>query len=88
MSASTTLEAGVAKELVFTNRNYQSLITSLPGVVHSDQSTQLAEIMPSVNGSLWQENAAFVDGVDTTNTRYGGGVAHDPSHQRPGRGAQ
>ena len=73
VSASTTLEAGVAKELVFTNRNYQSLITSLPGVVHSDQSTQLAEIMPSVNGNLWQENAAFVDGVDTTNTRYGGG---------------
>ncbi len=42
-------------------------------MVHSDQSTQLAEIMPSVNGNLWQENAAFVDGVDTTNTRYGGG---------------
>jgi hypothetical protein len=73
VSASTTIEAGVARELVFTNRNYQSLITSLPGVVHSDQSTQLAEIMPSVNGGLWQENAAFVDGVDTTNTRYGGG---------------
>jgi TonB dependent receptor/Carboxypeptidase regulatory-like domain len=73
VSASTTIEAAVARELAFTNRNYQSLITSLPGVVHSDQSTQLAEIMPSVNGGLWQENAAFVDGVDTTNSRYGGG---------------
>ena len=73
VSAGTTVDADVAKELVFTNRNYQSLITSLPGVVHSDESTQLAELMPSVNGDLWQENAAFVDGVDTTNTRYGGG---------------
>ena len=73
VSAGATVDAEVAKELVFTNRNYQSLITSLPGVVHSDQSTQLAELMPSVNGNLWQENAAFVDGVDTTNTRYGGG---------------
>jgi hypothetical protein len=73
VSASATVDAEVARELVYTNRNYQSLITSLPGVVHSDQSTQLAEIMPSVNGNLWQENAAFVDGVDTTNTRYGGG---------------
>jgi hypothetical protein len=34
--------------------------------VHSDQSIQLAEVIPSVNGNLWQENAAFVDGVDTT----------------------
>jgi hypothetical protein len=73
VSAGATVDAEVARELVFTNRNYQSLITSLPGVVHSDQSTQLAELMPSVNGNLWQENAAFVDGVDTTNTRYGGG---------------
>ena len=73
VSAGATVDADVARELVFTNRNYQSLITSLPGVVHSDVSTQLAELMPSVNGNLWQENAAFVDGVDTTNTRYGGG---------------
>src|SRR6185436_4068557 len=73
VGASATVDAGVAKELVFTNRNYQSLMVSLPGVVNSDQSTQLAEIMPSVNGNLWQENAAFVDGVYTTNTRYGGG---------------
>jgi hypothetical protein len=73
VSAATTLEASVAKELVFTNRNFQAVLNALPGVVNSDQSAQLADLMPSVNGGLWQENAAFVDGVDTTNTRYGGG---------------
>ena len=73
VSAGAAVDSELARELVYTNRNYQSLITSLPGVVHSDQSTQLAELMPSVNGNLWQENAAFVDGIDTANTRYGGG---------------
>ena len=70
--AATTLPAAEAKEMVFTNRHYQAAITSLPGVVHSDFSSHLAELMPSVNGSLWQENAAFVDGVDTTHARFGG----------------
>ena len=68
--AVSTLDGEVAAELVFATRNYQSVIPSFPGVVNPAGS--LSEVTPSVNGGLWQENAAFLDGVDITDTRSGG----------------
>ena len=71
-ASSSTLDADAASELVFATRNYQAVIASLPGVAH--RATSLAEAIPHVNGGLWQENSGFVDGVDITDSRFGGGL--------------
>jgi hypothetical protein len=72
VSAGATLPADIARELPFQTRNYSSATTILPGVVHNTDSQRLGDSRPALNGSEWQENAAFIDGVDTSNTRRGG----------------
>ena len=67
-----TLESEVAEDLSFNSRNYQSVTYMMPGVVQSSNSQSLGDHRPGINGGTWQENAAFVDGVDTSNTRRGG----------------
>jgi hypothetical protein len=67
-----TLESEVADDLSFNSRNYQSVTYMMPGVVQSSNSQNLGDHRPGINGSNWQENAAFIDGVDTSNTRRGG----------------
>ena len=67
-----TLESEVADELSFNSRNYQSVTYMMPGVVQSSNSQSLGDHRPGINGGTWQENAAFIDGVDTSNTRRGG----------------
>ncbi len=71
-SASATIESEVSSNLSFVARNVQSSIEVLPGVVHTAQSRLQAGIQASVNGGQWQENAGFVDGVDTSFARRGG----------------
>jgi hypothetical protein len=72
VGTTATVEAEVAGELSFQTRNFQSATTLLPGVVHNADSQRLGDNRPALNGSEWQENAAFIDGVDTSNTRRGG----------------
>jgi hypothetical protein len=72
VATAATLEAEVADELSFNSRNYQSTTYMMPGVVQSANSQGLGDHRPGVNGGGWQENAAFIDGVDTSNTRRGG----------------
>ena len=67
-----TVDAEVAEDLSFNSRNYQSVTYMMPGVVQSSNSQSLGDHRPGINGGTWQENAAFVDGVDTSNTRRGG----------------
>jgi hypothetical protein len=67
----SAIDGAEIEELVFATRNYQSVISSLPGVAH--RATNLAEMTPSMNGNLWQENTTFIDGVDVTDSRFGGG---------------
>ena len=67
-----TLESEVADELSFNSRNYQSVTYMMPGVVQNSNSQGLGDHRPGINGGTWQENAAFIDGVDTSNTRRGG----------------
>jgi hypothetical protein len=71
-SASATIESEVSSNLSFIARNVQSSVEVLPGVVHTAQSRLQAGIQASVNGGQWQENAGFVDGVDTSFARRGG----------------
>jgi hypothetical protein len=72
-SAEARLESEVSENLSFISRNVQSSLEVLPGVVHSATSRAQAGIQASINGGQWQENAGFVDGVDTSFPRRGGG---------------
>ena len=67
----STIDGEVIGELVFANRNYQAVLAGLPGVAH--RGTSLSEMTPHVNGNLWQESSVFIDGVDVTDSRFGGG---------------
>ena len=67
----STIDGEVIGELVFANRNYQAVLAILPGVAH--RATSLSELTPHVNGNLWQESSVFIDGVDVTDSRFGGG---------------
>jgi hypothetical protein len=68
----STMDGEVIGDLVFTSRNFQSVLASLPGVAH--RANSLAEATPHVNGGLWQESSVFIDGVDVTDSRFGGGA--------------
>ena len=68
----SSLGEETSEELSFLGRNYQASIEALPGVVQSARSRVVANMQPSVNGGQWQENAGFVDGVDTSFSRRGG----------------
>ena len=72
VATTATLEAEVADNLSFNSRNYQSVTYMMPGVVQNSNSQSLGDHRPGINGGQWQENAAFIDGVDTSNTRRGG----------------
>jgi outer membrane receptor protein involved in Fe transport len=72
VGSSAALEAAVAENLSFKGRNYQSSLEALPSVVHDGQSRLTGDIQPAVNGGQHTEIAAFVDGVDTSFSRFGG----------------
>lgn len=53
------------------NRGIYGSINVLPGVTNDQESQDLSSSRPSFNGTPWSESAVFIDGVDTTFTRYG-----------------
>ena len=72
----TTVGGNVTAETVLgvapVNRGIYGAINVLPGVTNDEESLDLSSSRPSFNGTPWQESAVFIDGVDTTYTRYGG----------------
>jgi hypothetical protein len=72
VGVAATVESEVAEALVYRARNYHSMFQMFPGVVQNANSQTVAETRPAVNGTQWQENAGFIDGIDTSNTRSGG----------------
>jgi outer membrane receptor protein involved in Fe transport len=72
VGSTAALEAAVAENLSFKGRNYQSSLEALPSVVHDGQSRLTGDIQPAVNGGQHTEVAGFVDGVDTSFSRFGG----------------
>lgn len=71
---SESLTAQTAAELAFAGRNFQSSFTLFPATIQEADSLALGGQRPSTYGGQWQETAGFVDGVDTSNTRAGGGT--------------
>ena len=68
----TALEGEVSKDLAFINRNVQSSLEVLPGVVQDTTSRLQGGIMVAVNGGQAPEHAGYVDGVDTSFAKQGG----------------
>ena len=71
-SVSTALEGEVSKDIAFINRNVQSSLEVLPGVVQGTTSRLQGGIMVAVNGGQAPEHAGYVDGVDTSFAKQGG----------------
>lgn len=71
---SSSLTADRSRELAFPARNFQSTTGIFAGASHDAKSLALGRQRPSIQGSEWQETAGYVDGVDTSNTRGGGGT--------------
>ena len=72
--AGATLKGEIAAEISPVTRGAYGVIDLLPGVTHDDESLYLGNSRPSVNGSLWQEQSIYVDGVDATYSMRGGGT--------------
>ncbi len=71
VSTGGTVQAEVANEVATVFKGIYGAINVLPGVTNDQESTDLSSSRPSFNGSSWIESAVFIDGVDTTFTRYG-----------------
>ncbi len=69
---STALEGELSEDLAFINRNVQSSLEVLPGVVQGTTSRLQGGIMVAVNGGQAPEHAGYVDGVDTSFAKQGG----------------
>ena len=72
--AGATVKGDLAGETSAVNRTMYGAIDLLPGVTHDDESLYLSNSRPSVNGSLWQEQNVYIDGVDATYSMRGGGT--------------
>jgi hypothetical protein len=72
-TATTTLEGEISENLSFVGRNVQSSLEVLPGVVQNTTSRLQGGIQLAVNGGNSPENAGYVDGVDTSFAKQGGG---------------
>ena len=71
VSTGGTVQAETVGEVAAVFKGIYGAINVLPGVTNDQESTDLSSSRPSFNGSSWIESAVFVDGVDTTFTRYG-----------------
>ena len=72
--AGATVKGEIAGEISAVNRSFYGVIDVLPGVTHDDESLYQGSSRPSVNGSLWQEQSVYIDGVDATYSMRGGGT--------------
>ena len=51
----------------------------MPGVTNEDENPDLSSTRPNVNGATWADSTVYIDGVDTTFSRYGGTRVFLPS---------
>ena len=51
----------------------------MPGVTNEDENTDLSSTRPNINGATWADSTVYIDGVDTTFSRYGGTRVFLPS---------
>ncbi len=72
VTAGATVSAELGVQAAPTTRTYYGLINALPGVTADAENDDLQQTRPSVNGSHFADQAAFVDGVDTTFAKVGG----------------
>ncbi len=66
--STATISAEVAQNVTYESRLYQSSVLQLPGVVLRRNSRAFL----SMNGGISSETGAFIEGVDTSMTRFGG----------------
>ena len=72
VTAGATISSSVGAQAAGTTRTYYGLINMLPGVTSDADNSNLAGMRPSSNGSHFADQAVYVDGVDTTFSRFGG----------------
>ena len=64
----SSLQSEVIENVAFESRFYASTLRALPGVVNiAERDTR-----PAINGGIYTETQTLIDGVDTSNTRFGG----------------
>ena len=80
IGSSARVEGEVAEELSFRDRQYQSAVEVLPGVVQNATSRTQGDVKFAVNGGQDTEAAGFVDGVDISFSRFNGSPRHVPAH--------
>lgn len=69
-----TVKAETVAEVAPVSRSLYGAFDLLPGVTHDPESRYLNNTRPTVNGSLWQEQNLYIDGVDATFSMRGGGT--------------
>ena len=74
-----TMQGEVGVEVTGENRTFYGVINFMPGVTNEDENTDLASTRPNINGSTWADSTVYIDGVDTTFSRYGGTRVFLPS---------
>ncbi len=79
ISAGQTMQSEVGVEVTGENRTYYGIINFMPGVTNDDENMDLSSSRPNINGSTWADSNVYIDGVDTTFSRYGGSRVFLPS---------
>ena len=64
----SSLKSEVIENVAFESRFYASTLRALPGVVNAFET----DSRPAINGGIYTETQTLIDGVDTSNTRFGG----------------
>ena len=72
VGAGATVTSEVGEQTAGSTRTYYGVINTLPGVTSDSQNNDIQQTRPSVNGASWADNAVFIDGVDSSFSRFGG----------------
>ncbi len=74
-----TMESKVGVEVTGENRTFYGVVNFMPGVTNEDENADLSSTRPNINGATWADSTVYIDGVDTTFSRYGGTRVFIPS---------
>ena len=74
-----TMQSQVGVEVTGENRTFYGVINFMPGVTNEDENADLSSTRPNINGATWADSTVYIDGVDTTFSRYGGTRVFLPS---------
>jgi hypothetical protein len=79
VSAGSTMQSEIGVEVTGENRTFYGVVNFMPGVTNEDENTDLSSTRPNINGATWADSTVYIDGVDTTFSRYGGTRVFLPS---------